>query len=266
VSVYTDLTGRVALVTGAAHGIGLGVANALGAAGAQIVAVDRDEEHLLAAEIQGVTQRVVADLSTDSYTWVDDLLAENEAPSFLFNNVSEMDGRSFLELPEETVIHNLRTNILSQWFLTRRVVGAMMDAHLSGSIVFNLSLHTDRVRMCPDYSVSKAALLMLVQELAFELGPHGIRVNGISPGAIDTWSDKVPDPDDHRDKSAAMIPLGRLGSPEDVGKLACFLADDEASGYITGANIRLDGGLNQFNWLHHLYGSAEAERRRTDSS
>jgi NAD(P)-dependent dehydrogenase (short-subunit alcohol dehydrogenase family) len=120
--------------------------------------------------------------------------------------------------------------------------------------------------MCPDYSVSKAALLMLVQEMSFELGKYGIRVNSVSPGAIDTWSDRIPDPEEHRTRSEAMIPLGRLGIAEDVGSAVAFLADDRQAGYITGADIRIDGGLNQFNWLHHLYGSAEAERTRTSSS
>src|SRR5262245_1858997 len=128
----------------------------------------------------------------------------------------------------------------------------MVERRLPGSVVFNLSLHTTRVRMCPDYSVCKAALRMLVNELAAELAPHGIRVNAVSPGTVDTWSDRIPDGDEHVARAAATVPLGRVGKPEDVAKAVEFLIDPDRSGYITGADLMIDGGLNQFNWLHHL--------------
>lgn len=255
------LTGQVAIVTGAAHGIGLGVARALGDEGATVVAVDIDSDGLSRAPLPDGTRRVVGDVTRDAERILDQV-AELGTVSFLFNNIGKMDGRSFLELPDEVVEENVRSNIVGQWVLTRRVVDRMIKQRVAGSIVFNLSLHTSRVRMCPDYSVSKAGLLMLVQELATELGPYGIRVNAVSPGAIDTWSDRVPDPEEHRRNSEAMVPLGRLGDPADVAPCVVFLADQNRSGYITGADIRIDGGLNNFNWLHHLYGAAANERRR----
>jgi len=103
--------------------------------------------------------------------------------------------------------------------------------------VFHLSLHARRVRLYPDYSVAQAGLLMLMKELANELGPHGIRVNA-----------------ERLDRSAAVVPRGRVGAPDAVAKPIEFLADAEASGYVTGADLHVDGGLDQYNWLHHLGG------------
>jgi len=106
--------------------------------------------------------------------------------------------------------------------------------------------------------------LMLMKELAAELGPYGIRVNAVSPGAIDTVSDRIRDAEEHIEESRALVPLRRLGEPGDVAKVVEFLLDPDRSGYITGADVAVDGGLDQFNWLHHRYGSAAAEQARVD--
>jgi NAD(P)-dependent dehydrogenase (short-subunit alcohol dehydrogenase family) len=161
------------------------------------------------------------------------------------------------------VRRSLDVTLVGTWAVTRAVVDLMIQERRPGSVVFNLSLHANRVRLRPDYSVAKAGLLMLMKELANELGPHGIRVNAVSPGAIDTWSDRVPDAEGHRSRTEELVPLRRVGHPEDVAKAIVFLADPEASAYITGANLNVDGGLDQYNWLHHLYGSAQSEREAT---
>jgi NAD(P)-dependent dehydrogenase (short-subunit alcohol dehydrogenase family) len=207
--------------------------------------------------------RVVADLADDPSEWVADVEGRLGPVSVLVNNAAMMDGRSFLELPMDAVRRSLDVTLFGTWALSRTVVDRMVERRERGAIVFNLSLHAQRVRFCPDYSVGKAALLMLVRELANELGPYGIRVNAVSPGAIDTWSDRVAETDAHRERSEAVVPLGRLGSADDVAKAIDFLSDDAASGYVTGANLTIDGGLDQFNWLHHLYGSAQSERETT---
>jgi NAD(P)-dependent dehydrogenase (short-subunit alcohol dehydrogenase family) len=253
----------VAIVTGAARGIGLATARRLAIRGLGVAAVDVDGEALAKAPLPGDTLRVARDLSDDPEDWVAEVTATLGGPTVLVNNVAAMDGRSFLELPMDALRRSLDVSLLGTWALTRAVAQAMIRDRSPGSLVFNLSLHASRVRMCPDYSVAKAGLLMLVRELSSELGPYGIRVNAVSPGVVDTWSDRVPEPEDHRSRSAAMVPLGRLGESEDVAKAIEFLADPEASGYITGADLKVDGGLDQFNWLHHLYGSAQAERDRT---
>jgi NAD(P)-dependent dehydrogenase (short-subunit alcohol dehydrogenase family) len=252
----------LAIVTGAAHGIGLAIALALGRDGYRLVAVDNESDALDVADLPPGTARVLHDVAEGPGPIVDRATALGGALHVLVNNVGVMDGRSFLDLPMEAAEHTIRTNLIGPWDLTREVVQTMVTRGGGGTVVFNLSLHSARVRMCPDYSVTKAGLRMLVNELAAELGTWGIRVNAVTPGVIDTWSDRIPDAPEHRARSERLVPLGRLGAGEDVASVVSFLCDDSRSGYITGADIKIDGGLDQFNWLHHLYGSASAEAER----
>jgi NAD(P)-dependent dehydrogenase (short-subunit alcohol dehydrogenase family) len=247
---------RTAIVTGAAHGIGLATARRLGAAGLRVVAVDVDGERLGAAELPAGAVRVVADLADDPGGW----LAGAGEVDVLVNNVGFQDGRAFLELPMDVVERALRTMLVGTWALTRAVTTAWVERGTPGSVVFTLSLHSERLRRCPEYSVAKAGLRMLMRELASELGPHGIRVNGVSPGAIDTWSDRMPGGAELTERSAELIPLRRIGHPDDVAKAIELLAIDERAAYVTGADLKVDGGLDGFNWLHHLYESQAAER------
>ncbi len=256
-----DASVSAAVVTGAGHGIGLATAQALAADGYKIVAVDRDRGALEAADLPAGSLLVEHDLAAVN----SDVLAtlpEDVRVGVLVNNVGVMDGRSFLELPVADAARVLQTNIVGSWAVTRAVVDHMLARSVRGSIVFNLSLHASRVRMCPDYSMSKAALAMLMQELAVELGPAGIRVNAVSPGAIDTGQVPTEEAQAHRERSAALVALGRVGEPEDVAKVIAWLCSEQA-GYVTGTDVRVDGGLFHYNWLHHLYGSAAAERDRT---
>jgi NAD(P)-dependent dehydrogenase (short-subunit alcohol dehydrogenase family) len=255
----------VAIVTGAAHGIGLAIAQRLGAAGARVVAADIDADRLATAPLPRGAIRLVKDAAEDPVPWVTEISQTVGTPTLLAANVGVMDGRSFLDLPMAAVEHGIRTNLLGTWALTRAVTLPLVERRLTGAVVFTLSLHTRRVRMCPDYSTSKAGLLMLMKELAAELGPYGIRVNAVSPGAIDTVSDRINDPEEHNEQGRALVPLGRLGEPEDVAKAVEFLLDPDRSAYITGTDVAVDGGLDQFNWLHHRYGSAAAEQARVNS-
>jgi NAD(P)-dependent dehydrogenase (short-subunit alcohol dehydrogenase family) len=249
-----------ALVTGAASGIGLSTAQGLAASGYRIVAVDRDGQALGAAGLPAGSlpvQHDIADVSVDLWS----LIGEPVAVDVLVNNVGVMDGRSFTELPVAEAARVLHTNIVGTWTVSRAVVDRMLARGASGSVVFNLSLHSSRVRMSPDYSASKAALLMLMREMAVELAPRGIRVNAVSPGAIDTGHGPVVDGDRHRAAVDSMIPARRQGTPQDVASVITWLCSPGAA-YVTGADIPVDGGLFHYNWLHHLYGDAAAERDR----
>jgi 3-oxoacyl-[acyl-carrier protein] reductase len=184
-------------------------------------------------------------------------------PEVLVNNLGVMDGRSFLDLPAETFEEALEVNLIAPYRLTQRWALDLVAHEAPGSCVFISSLHSKMVRRCPDYSTSKAAASMLVKELAAELAPHRIRVNEVSPGAIDTWSDIHPTPDEHRRSSEAVVPLGMIGSPSDVAKAVLFLANDDSAGYVTGADLKIDGGLDTYTWLDHLYASAQDEAARS---
>jgi NAD(P)-dependent dehydrogenase (short-subunit alcohol dehydrogenase family) len=102
---------------------------------------------------------------------------------------------------------------------------------------------------------------MLMREMAVELAPRGIRVNAVSPGAIDTGRGPAVDGEGHRMAVEAMIPARRQGTPRDVVQVITWLCSPEAA-YVTGADIPVDGDLFHYNWLHHLYGDAPTERNR----
>src|SRR5207237_9231237 len=129
-------------------------------------------------------------------------------------------GAGFLEFSETDFDKVFRTNLRGPWFLTRDLVAELVRSRRRGNLVFVSSLHDHRIRGNPHYSASKAAITMLVRELAYELAPRGIRVNAVSPG----W---VPHEGDKLDKRAVrLIPLGRPGSPADVANIVMVLLSD----------------------------------------
>ena len=132
--------------------------------------------------------------------------------------------------------------ILSQIGKPRLAVCGSIAPH-----VFVSSLHDTYVRTQPHYSTSKAAVTMLVKELASELGPHGIRVNAVSPGAIRSRANPI-DTAAQQDRVRRIVPLGRPGEPAEVARMVAVLLSDHWSGYVTGANVRVDGGLGLYSW------------------
>ncbi|MFF7353996.1 MULTISPECIES: SDR family NAD(P)-dependent oxidoreductase [Streptomyces] len=251
------------MVTGAGHGIGLAIARSFLREGASVCAVDVSEENLT-RQLGGTqgAELVCADLGGDPRRLAARLVAGN-AIDVLVNNVGVRSGKSFLEIEPEDLRRTYATNIEGPWFLTRQWVRRWLDTGRRGSVVFVLSLHSDAIRMNPDYSTSKAALAMLVKELAVELGPHGVRVNAVAPGAIDTWSDGSERSRAHVERSSRAVPLGRLGAADDVAPWVLALSDERVAAYTTGSVITVDGGLGLHNWLLDLYADAADERDST---
>ena len=242
-----DLAGRRAVVTGAAHGIGLSIAHRLAATGAEILAVDRDRERLQAAFPERQCTPIVADLVEGSGTGLaDGLLAAYGPIDLVVNNVGINTPHSFLDLDEEDFDLIVSTNLREPWFFTRTLVRRLVDEAQPGAIVFISSLHDRFVSRTPHYSATKAAVSMLVRELASEVAPHGIRVNAISPGSI--WTEPSDAPAEEVEFAARLIPAGRIGYPDDIARVAVFLLSDAWAGYITGANIPVDGGLALHSW------------------
>ncbi|MEA2932259.1 MAG: hypothetical protein QOI56_1044 [Actinomycetota bacterium] len=243
-----DLAGRRAVVTGAAHGIGRGIATRLAACGTEVVAVDTDGEGLeqLRAELACVT--TVGDLGGEDPAGLALRLLDTHGPiDLIVNNVGINLPYGFLDLEEPDFDRALRANLRGPWFFTRQLVQALVDADRGGSVVFVSSLHDTFLALRPGYSTTKAAVAMLVRELAYELGRHRIRVNAVSPGSIRTKSNPIPVDEDP--SIARIIPVGRSGDPDDVAKLVVVLLSDAWAGYVTGVNLPVDGGLGLHSWL-----------------
>jgi 3-oxoacyl-[acyl-carrier protein] reductase len=241
-TLTSGIEGRLAVVTGAARGIGRSIAEQLMLEGARVIPIDKQADTLDRAFGDGV-DTMQADLAADEPASVAAAIVDRFGPpELIVNNLGIATRHRFLDLEEHAFDLVFSTNVRGPWFFTKRLVQELLDSDLGGSIVFISSLHDHHVRLYPHYSASKAAVAMLVRELAYELASSGIRVNAVSPG----W---VPGEGAEDAGSSARIPLGRAGTPQEVAKIVLFLLSDELAGYVTGANLPVDGGLGLHNWL-----------------
>ena len=257
-----NLDGRVVVITGAASGIGAETARVFAAEGARLGLVDRDAAGLeqLAEELrkQTTVATCVADLSTakgvsDAVTAV--LRGFDGTADVLVNNVGECFARTFDELSDAEWLATFEVNFLSAVRAVRLVLPGMRRRG-RGAIVTNASDLARQPEAGPaDYQASKVALLSLTKSLALAEGP-AIRVNAVAPGPI--WTPLWTRPGGFadtlgivhgRDARAAVehelskrqMPLGRMGSPEEVARVITFLASDAAS-FVTGSIWGVDGG------------------------
>ena len=250
----TDLfTGEVALVTGAASGIGQGIALWLGRCGATVVASDLDAARgaAMVATLQAAGGKAVfvpADLATP-----DGHAALADAASAAFGPVAMLVHSASPPRREAQTVGGVTpadwdamvdTNLRSGFFLAQALGQRMVAAKLRGRMLFVASLHSYSPRNLPHYSAAKAGQVAVVQELARYFGPAGIRVNAVAPGA-------VPGGGFQGDFAALAkrVPMGRVGSPEDVARTAVALLSDRCMPYVTGAFVPVDGGLVLSNWI-----------------
>jgi glucose 1-dehydrogenase len=247
------LQDRIAIVTGAARGIGFACAQRFAAEGATVVLADRDEAagSAAAATISGAPF-VRADVSRKAE--VDALVAQTLARhgriDLLVNNAGITHACDFLDLAEEDFDRVLAVNLKSMFLCGQAAARAMVKGAIRGSIV-NMS-SANAVVAIPNqvpYTVSKGGINQLTKVMAVALAPHGIRVNAIGPGTILTELSKqaVLTDDAARRKILSRTPLGRCGEPEEVAAVAAFLASDDAS-YLTGQTIYPDGGRLALNY------------------
>ena len=238
-----DLRGRNALVTGASHGIGRAIAEELQRRGTNVVGID----HAMPERPLPGIELLRADVRDDPDELARRIAAVRGPPELIVNNVGIDLPGTFLEADARTVEDTLATNLLGPWLLTRSLVAQMLASGRGGSIVFISSLHSSIPRTHPHYGASKAAVTMLVRELARELGPHQIRVNAVSPGWVPTRGMPSEVPEGH-ERIRRLIPLGRYGRPADVAKIVAVLLSDQLAGYVTGADVPVDGGLATVTW------------------
>ena len=246
------LQNKVAIVTGSGSGIGQAIAIRFASQGATVVVdyrnhLEQAQETKAKAEAAGGKAiPVQADVSilADTQNLVDEAYKQLGRCDILVNNAGIEIEAPFWEVTEKDYDAVLNVNLKGAFFLTQAFVRRLIDAKLPGRIINISSVHEDMVfPHFSTYCASKGGIRMLMRDLAVELGPYNITANNIAPGAIATpINTKMMANKSELDALLANIPLGRMGTPEDVAGLALFLASDDGA-YCTGSTFIIDGGL-----------------------
>ncbi|CAG7720929.1 unnamed protein product [Allacma fusca] len=255
-SFNPEITGKVALITGASSGIGRYTAVEFAKSGCRLALTGRNkaalEETATLCKAEGVTSDnilvVVADLENveDCRRIVAETVGQFQQLDFLVNNAGVLVVGSVKELPLEEYEHQMNVNVRSVFVTTQAAVPHLQKT--KGNIVNVSSLAG--LRALPGkvaYCMSKAALDQFTQTVALELAGDGIRVNSVNPGVILTNCHRNSGMDEETYQkylahSKIMHPLGRVGSPEEVGQAIVFLSSDKLSGFMTGVLLPIDGG------------------------
>jgi glucose 1-dehydrogenase len=248
-----ELAGKIALVTGAGHGIGHAIARLFAHSGAAVV-LDDDERiadaEAVARELRSAGREAIAvraDVAdpVQADRLVARVLAEYGGIDVLVNNAGITEGGPLLELTDERWRRVLAVDLTGPFNCLRAAGRAMRER--GGGVVVNISsVHEDvpLLGFAP-YCAAKGGLRMLMREAALELAPFNIRVNNVAPGPIDSAGrGLVPQEQEGRERLTRRVPLARRGSPEEVAEIALFLAS-ERSAYVTGATYYVDGGMSQ---------------------
>ena len=246
------LAGKVAIVTGAGTGIGQAIAMRLGSEGAKVL-IDYVGDPQGARETKHAIEQGggEAEIALGDVTRMDDVRALVDAAwdrfgsaDLLVNNAGIEHRSDFWDTTEEEYDRVMAVNLRGAFFLSQALVRRLRAAKKSGRIVNISSVHEDMV--FPGFSTyccSKGGMRMLMRNLAMELGPLGITVNNVAPGAISTPINKsLLENKQQLNALLNNIPLGRMGTPEDVAGVVAFLVSDDAA-YVTGSTFVVDGGL-----------------------
>jgi NAD(P)-dependent dehydrogenase (short-subunit alcohol dehydrogenase family) len=246
---WLGLRGRVCVVTGAGGGIGRAVALGMAEAGASVVLLDNNGENCRATAetLRPTGARTLAlecDIANPDSVAAAERAAQAMGPcDILVNNAGVLRGGPIATVPLEDWNLLLAVN-LTGYLLCAQALGKSMIERGRGAIVHTASIAGSNAQgFSGAYSVSKAGVLMLSRQLAVEWGSHGVRSNVMSPGLVRTpMSERFYQDPNVAERRAAAIPLGRIGSPEDMAQVVLFLASDRA-GFVNGQEIIVDGGF-----------------------
>jgi NAD(P)-dependent dehydrogenase (short-subunit alcohol dehydrogenase family) len=246
-----DPAREAALVTGAGNGIGRAIAQALAGEGVRTVFADVNRESVTAAARSSprpdLAVPFVGDLADEDARGA--LLSEAQAAVGLVTHFvhsaspPRREADHALAVSAQTWERMRAVNVDAGFHLARELGRKLIAAKTPGSFLFLTSLHAATPRNLPHYSTSKAAMAMLVRELAKTFGRFGIRVNALVPGAVAAGG-FVADP-----ALVRHIPLGRLGQASDLAPMALAVLSNRISAYVTGSALVVDGGLSLTNWF-----------------
>jgi len=242
-----DLSGKVALVTGASRGIGHGIATMLAARGAHVVAAARSNhaDTTVAAIKEGGGAAEVASVDVGDRGAVEQMIAatleRHGRIDILVNNAGITRDQLLLRMKQDDWDEVMRTNLTGAFLCAQAVIRPMIRQR--GGRIVSVSSVVGQAGNAgqANYAASKAGLIGFSRALAREVASRGITVNVVAPGLIDTEMTRAISEKTHGDW-AAQIPLGRLGATTDVAAAVCFLVSDEAS-YITGQVLAVHGGM-----------------------
>jgi NAD(P)-dependent dehydrogenase (short-subunit alcohol dehydrogenase family) len=225
------LAGDRALVTGAGGGIGRGIAQALKEEGAEVFAADVAEADLSSSQgAKKLAEEAIKRLGSIS------IFVHAASPR-------REESQTILEVSEGEWREMLAVNLDAAFILCQALGRHMLEMGIKGRMLLVTSLHAESPRNLPHYSAAKAGETMLVKELARSLGPRGIRVNAIAPGAIPGGGFKAPP------GMVEAIALRRFGTPADIGAMAVAVLSERFGAYVTGTTIVVDGGIALKNWI-----------------
>lgn len=250
--MYQDLKGKVVIITGARRGMGRSHALVFAREGSKVVVSDIsfDDCQKVVEEIKKIGGEAIAIKCDVTKKEEIEEMVKKTIKTFgkidiLVNNAGICQFKPFLELTEEEWDRTLNIN-LKGYFLVAQSCAKEMVKRKSGVIINIASIAMGQVGVgfpnLTHYSASKGGIVAMTETMALELAPYNIRVNSISPGAIETPMASAIESDPKTlQATLARIPMHRIGKPEEVSNLVLFLASD-ASSYMTGANIIIDGG------------------------
>ena len=240
---------RVALVTGAQQGIGRAMAVAFAAAGTDVALNWLDDEPAAREVAAAVRERgreallIRSDVGKldDIRMMVETASSWHDRLDVLINNAGVFPRVPFLEMTEAEWYFVVDINLKCTNFTAQAAAKAMVARNMQGAIVNLSSRSLSGAAPGVHYSATKSGVVGLTRSMALALAPHGIRVNAIAPGLTDTAQPRYGNNEQEIHAMARAVPLGRMGTPEDIAKLGVFLASDDAS-YITGQVYHINGG------------------------